>query len=207
MAARTKAPQIDMPPQPTGRLIGYARVSTVDQNLDMQISALRKAGIPEQDIYSESVSGVSRRRPAFAAAMKACRPGDTLVAWRLDRIGRDTGHLIKMLEDFRVRGIHIKSLTEPIDTTSPIGALMFHFIAALAQFERNLVSVRTKAGMQRRRERGERVGPEPKLNDKQRREIMKLLRSGGNAKDVAKQYNVSRQTVYRVRWHFQPKAT
>ncbi len=135
-------------------LVGYARVSTDDQNLDLQINALRKAGVPEKQTFKEHISGVASRRPEFQKALKNLREGDTLVVWKLDRLGRSLKELVMLADDFKARGIAFKSLTEHIDTTTAMGNMFFNIMATLAQFERDLISERTKAGLQAARERG-----------------------------------------------------
>ncbi len=135
-------------------LVGYARVSTDDQNLDLQLNALKAAGVPEGQTFKEHISGVRRNRPQFKKALKHLRKGDVLVVWKLDRLGRNLEELVRLINDFTERGIELKSLTEGIDTTTAIGRLFYHMMAALAQFERDLISERTKAGIEAAKERG-----------------------------------------------------
>src|ERR671929_2209816 len=124
-------------------LIGYARVSTLDQNLDLQIDALRSAGC--EDIFTDHISGTKARRPGLEQALSHLRPGDTLVVWRLDRLGRSLRHLIDTVTDLQEKGIGFKSLTESIDTTTSGGKLVFHIFGALAEFEREIIRERTHA--------------------------------------------------------------
>lgn len=137
-----------------GKKIGYARTSREDQCLDMQLNALRKEGVIDKHVFHEQVSAVSKKRPKYELALKRCRKGDILVVWKLDRLGRSLTHLIKTVEDLEARGVQVVSITESIDTTTPMGKLFFHLMAAIAQFERDLVSERTKAGIQAAKERG-----------------------------------------------------
>lgn len=135
-------------------LVGYARVSTDDQRLDLQLDALRKAGVPESQMFMEHISGVSTNRKQFKKALRHLREGDTLVVWKLDRLGRSLKELVHLAEDFKNRGINFHSLTEHIDTATAMGSMIFHIMACFAQFERDLISERTKAGLQAARERG-----------------------------------------------------
>jgi DNA invertase Pin-like site-specific DNA recombinase len=137
--------------------IGYARVSTEDQHLDLQLSALEAYGC-DAIFYDHGASGSRFDREGFLEALDATQRGDTLVVWRLDRLGRSLGHLVKVISGLEKRGIEFVSLTESIDTKSPTGMLMFHMIAALAEFERSLISERTRAGMAEARKRGSRLG-------------------------------------------------
>jgi DNA invertase Pin-like site-specific DNA recombinase len=153
--------------------IGYARVSTDDQHLDLQRDALTKAGCGV--VYEEKASGKSADRPELAQALKALRAGDTLTVWRLDRLGRSLPDLVCIVFGLEQRGIGFESLTERIDTTSATGRLTFHLFAALAEFERNLIRERTQAGLAAARARGRKGGRRPKLDAQARREIDALL--------------------------------
>lgn len=176
--------------------IGYARVSTDDQHLDLQRDALAQAGC--RVIYEEKASGKNAERPELAQALKALRSGDTLTVWRLDRLGRSLPDLVRIVTDLEQRGIGFESLTERIDTTSATGRLVFHLFAALAEFERNLIRERTHAGLAAARARGRKGGRRPKLDAQARREIDALLRGGVTAQDVARRYGVARSTLYNV---------
>src|ERR1700736_1608001 len=140
-------------------LIGYARVSTADQNLDLQRDALKKAG--SKRVFSDQMSGARADRPGLAEALSHARQGDALVVWRLDRLGRSLPNLIEVVAELERRGVGFKSLTESIDTTTTGGKLIFHIFGALAEFERNLIRERTNAGLAAARARG-RVGGRPK---------------------------------------------
>lgn len=176
--------------------IGYARVSTDDQNLDLQRDALTKSLC--QVIYEETASGKSSQRDELGHCLKALRSGDTLVVWRLDRLGRSLSDLVKIIGDLEREGITFESLGEKIDTGSASGKLQFHVFAALAEFERNLIRERTHAGLAAARARG-RVGGRPaKLSDKEIREIKALMADPQcQVTDLAKRYGVSRTTLYK----------
>lgn len=176
--------------------IGYARVSTDDQNLDLQRDALKAAGCSV--IYEETASGKGADRPELLQCQKALRSGDTLVVWRLDRLGRSLPDLVKIIGDFEQSGIGFESLSEKIETNCATGKLVFHVFAALAEFERNLIRERTKAGLAAARARGRMGGRKPKLDAKQIKEIRALLRDPDIlVSDVAKRYKISRTTLYK----------
>jgi len=184
------------PVLPAGRRIGYARVSTDDQNLHLQIDALVTSGIPPVDIFQEKMSGSRADRPELDHVLKALRSGDVLVVWRLDRLGRSLADLVKIVSDLEAKGVGFESLTEKIDTTSAAGKLMLHVFAALAEFERNIIRERTKAGLAAARARGRKGGRKPSLTEKQVRENRALLRDPDiQATEVAKQYGVSRSVA------------
>lgn len=180
-----------------GKRIGYARVSTDDQKLDLQKDALTKAGCA--DVYEEKVSGKSTLdRPALDYCLRALSHGDTLVVWRLDRLGRSLPDLVRIVTELESKGITFESLTEKIETGSATGKLVFHVFAALAEFERNIIRERTQAGLMAARARGRKGGRKPVLGEKQMREIRLLLADPGiRVSDVAKRYGVSRATLYK----------
>lgn len=182
------------PVQPKGRLFGYARVSTADQKLDMQIDALMRAGVERDDIYVETVSGASRRRPALEKCIKALRRGDTLYVWKVDRLGRKTLQVLARLDDFRKRGIEFKSLTEQMDFSTPIGEAMIAISAAFAQYERRLTSERTAKGIATVKAKGGTFGRKTEFDLP--RAIAHLRRSGSVA-ETARHMGVHRQTL----WH------
>ncbi len=147
--------------------IGYARVSTTDQNLDLQFDALVDAGVSRENIYDDKASGKSDNRPGLDACLKALRKGDTLHVWKLDRLGRNFRHLINVVRKLEDQGVAFKVLTGQganIDTTTPNGKLTFGIFAALAEFERELISERTKAGLKSARARGRRGGAKRKIS-------------------------------------------
>lgn len=179
-------------------LIGYARVSTEDQNLVLQRDALLKAGVEKDRIYEEHISGAKAKRPELMACLRSLREGDVLAVWKLDRLGRSLPDLIRIITDLSDRKIGFKSLTEQIDTTTAGGRLIFHVFGAVAQFERDLVSERTKAGLAAARARGKRGGRPAKLKPKDVRMILQLLKDKTvTATDIAKRFGVSRATVQR----------
>lgn len=176
--------------------IGYARVSTDDQTLDLQRDALKRAKC--RDIYEEHASGKNTARPQLEACLKSLREGDTLIVWRLDRLGRSLGDLIHLTHEFKTRGIGFSSLTEQIDTRSPAGQLVFHVFGALAEFERNLIRERTLAGLKAARARGRKGGRPRKLSSKDLKTVRALLRSGDvPVSTIAEQFRVARSTLYR----------
>ena len=177
--------------------IGYARVSTDDQHLDLQRDALQQAGCSV--IYEDAASGKSAARPELEQCRKALRAGDTLVVWRLDRLGRSLHDLVQIVAELEQRGVHFESLTEKIETGSASGKLQFHVFAALAEFERGLIRERTQAGLAAARARGRAGGRKPKLDDKQVREIRRLMTDPTiPVSQIAKSYKVSRTTIYKV---------
>lgn len=176
--------------------IGYARVSTDDQNLDLQRDALERVGCSQ--IYEETASGKNAARPELEHCIRALRAGDTLVVWRLDRLGRSVPDLVKIVAELEQRGIGFESLQEKIETGSASGKLVFHVFAALAEFERNLIRERTRAGLAAARARGRKGGRKPALDAKQIREIRALLKDPQiRVSDVAGRYGVSRTTIYK----------
>jgi DNA invertase Pin-like site-specific DNA recombinase len=178
-------------------LIGYARVSTTDQNLDLQRDALNKAGCDR--IFEEEASGARDDRPQLAAAMSHLRQGDTLCVWKLDRLGRTLRSLIDFTTGLRERGIEFRSLTDGIDTSTPAGRFFFHVMGALAEMERDLIRERINAGLTAARARGRNGGRRPKMTAKQIEQARKLLDDRSiTIKEVAERMGVTRATVYRT---------
>lgn len=178
-------------------IIGYARVSTRDQNLDLQRDALRRAGA--ERLFEDEASGARDDRPGLADALSHVRSGDCLIVWRLDRLGRTMRSLIAFVEDLRERGIDFRSVTEGIDTTTPAGRFFFHVLAALAQMERELIRERTNAGLASARARGRKGGRKPKLSTKQIAHARRLLDDRDTTiKEVAASFGVDRATIYRA---------
>jgi DNA invertase Pin-like site-specific DNA recombinase len=176
-------------------IIGYARVSMHDQNLDLQQDALQNAGCDK--ILVDQITGKSLRRPGLEQTMEILRSGDTLVVWRLDRLGRSLKHLIELVSELENREVGFKSLTESIDTTSPSGKLVFHLFGALAEFERNLIVERTKAGLIAARARGRLGGRPPALNDKQREALLLLYNEKKHSvMEICQIMGISKQTLY-----------
>jgi DNA invertase Pin-like site-specific DNA recombinase len=177
-------------------LIGYARVSRADQNLDLQLDALRKAGC-ERIFKDNGASGVSTNRPELAKALAALQFGDTLIVWRLDRFGRSLTHVVSTITDLGKRGIAFRSLHDPIDTTNASGRLVLHVMAALAEFERALLIERTQAGLAAAKRRGRKLGPEFKLKPPQVMSIRTMVAEGKPVAEIAELLGLHRRTVYR----------
>jgi DNA invertase Pin-like site-specific DNA recombinase len=177
--------------------IGYARVSTADQTLDLQLDALQKAGC--ERIYEEKESA-AKERPELNKLLEQLRPGDTVVVWRLDRLGRSIKHLIELVERLSSIGVGFQSLTESIDTATSGGQLIFHIFAALAEFERNLIRERTKAGLIAARARG-RHGGRPQAMDDDKQKIAQALRNSPqehkSVDSICRSLRISRATFYR----------
>lgn len=177
--------------------IGYARVSTDDQNLDLQRDALHLSGV--QLIYEEMASGKAAGRPELDHCLKALRAGDTLVVWRLDRLGRSLPDLVRIVTELEENGIGFESIAEKIETASAAGKLVFHVFAALAEFERDLIREHTQAGLAAARARGRAGGRKPKLNARQIREIKRLMSDPTiPISQIAERFKVSRTTIYKV---------
>ena len=178
-------------------LIGYARVSTQDQNADLQVDALERAGC--ERIYTDHASGAKASRPQLDRMLEALRKGDTVVVWKLDRLGRSTLNLAALLERFREQEIGFRSLTEQMDTTTPGGVLVFNVFAAVAQLERDMIRERTKAGVMAARARGRKGGRPRKLTKKDEIMIRELYESRSvTIKEIAAKFNVGRTTIYKA---------
>jgi DNA invertase Pin-like site-specific DNA recombinase len=175
--------------------IGYARVSSNDQNLDLQIDELNKAGYSK--IFSDKISGVNKKRPGLDEAISHLRKKDTFIIWKLDRLGRNLKGLIEFTGQLEKQGIHFKSLTDGIDTTTPAGRFFFHVMASLAQMERELLIERTKAGLDAARKRGRVGGRKRSMTPGKVEAAKKLLDQGMPPKDVAQNLGVSIPTLYR----------
>jgi len=176
--------------------IGYARVSTSEQNLDLQIDALTSAGCKQ--IRTDTASGGSRSRPGLQDALDLLQEGDTLVVWRLDRLGRSLGHLVDLVAGLERRGVNLRSISDSIDTTSAGGRLIFHIMGSLAEFERNLISERTRAGLTAAQRRGIAVGRRRALTPAQVAHAGLLIDGGESASNVARTLGVGRSTLYRA---------
>ena len=175
--------------------IGYARVSTIEQNLNLQRDALKAAGCDR--IIEDKASGGKVKRDGLERTRELLRKGDVLAVWRLDRLGRSLGHLIELMGELEGEGIGFQSTTEAIDTTTPGGKLVFHIFAALAEFERNLIRERTHAGLEAARARGRKGGRRPKLGDKQRALAVELYRQKKQTVDeICQGVGISRPTLY-----------
>jgi DNA invertase Pin-like site-specific DNA recombinase len=175
--------------------IGYARVSTRDQNLDLQLAALNSAGCDR--IFEDTMSGTKAGRPGLAKALEALREGDTLIVWKLDRLGRSVKGLLDFAGGLNERGIGFVSLTDSIDTTTASGRFFFNVMASLAQMERELMVERTQAGLQAAREQGRVGGRKRVMTEAKIRSARKLLNQGTPPKEVAASLGVSVPTLYR----------
>lgn len=177
--------------------IGYARVSTGDQSMELQKEALQAAGVEPDYIYTDVTGGANFERPGLDRARDQLREGDALVVWRLDRLGRSLKDLIGTVNELADRGIGFKSLTESIDTTTSGGRLVFHIFGALAEFEREIIRERTMAGLNTARARG-RYGGRPKALDDRKLGVAKAMLSdqSNTVKDVCEALGVSRSTLY-----------
>ena len=176
-------------------LIGYARVSTQDQNLDLQEDALKKAGCKE--IYSDKVTGTAAQRPELDKAKARLREGDTFIVWRLDRLGRSLKDLIDWVAYFEAEGIAFKSLQESIDTSTSTGKLIFHMFAALAEFERNLIRERTQSGLAAARARGRKGGRSKALSPAKRQRAVELYNKREvSVQEICAMFSISKPTLY-----------
>src|SRR3982751_2471477 len=177
-------------------LIGYARVSTLDQTLALQQDALTAAGC--EQLYTDTASGSVTDRPGLAQAVSHLRSGDTLVVWRLDRLGRSLAHLIDTVRELQERGVGFRSLQEQIDTTTSGGKLVFHVFGALAEFERALIRERTHAGLAAARARGRLFGRPKVLTPQQVKQLQSLAKNAGNTVgEICQTLGISRATYYR----------
>jgi len=176
-------------------LIGYARVSTQDQNLELQVEALQKAGCKK--IFEDRASGNRAERPGLAKAQENLREGDTLVVWKLDRLGRSVKNLVDLVGQFQKQGVQFKSLTDSIDTGTASGRFFFHVMASLAEMERELIIERTRAGLEVARQLGRKGGRKRQMTDSKIKSAKKLLASGVPPRDVASNLGVSVPTLYR----------
>ncbi|PIC56426.1 resolvase [Sporosarcina sp. P12(2017)] len=182
------------------RIIGYARVSTEDQNIDMQEAAITKYAQDqnlELIMYVEKISSRKENRIELRSALKASTSGDRFVVYKLDRLARSTKELYQLTEEMSIRGVEFVSIHDSFDTTTPPGRAMFGMLAVFAEFERDIIQQRTKAGLEAARKRG-RIGGRPAIDQATKRRIVKLFDSGERAVDIAKEYNVGRSTVYKI---------
>jgi len=176
--------------------IGYARVSTVDQNTNSQRDALKAAGC--EKIITEKIPGASLKRPKLDKLLRSIDAGDVLTVWRLDRVGRSLPHLLEVVADLKARDVGFQSLNETIDTTTANGELIFHLFASMAQFERSLIVERTQAGLAAAKKRGVRLGRPPALKSEQVKHARKLIEAGEQPTAVASSLGINRSTLYRA---------
>ena len=177
-------------------VIGYARVSTTEQNLDLQLTALQAAGAA-RTFADNGVSGSAVERPQLSRALDRLETGDVLTVWKLDRLGRNTGHVLDVIEDIRERGACFRSLTEGLDTTGPMGTAMLTIMAAFAQLERDRMIERTRAGLAAAAANNRHGGRPRKIDDAAAARAKELKGKGISASDIGKMLGVSRATVYR----------
>ncbi|MGQ5487839.1 recombinase family protein [Thauera sp. ZXT1-4] len=175
-------------------LIGYARVSTAEQDSALQTDALHKAGC--ERVFEDTASGAKADRPGLADALAYLRNGDVLVVWRLDRLGRSLPHLIETVGKLEARGVGFRSLTENIDTTTPGGRLIFHVFGALGQFERDLIRERTKAGLTAAAARGRKGGRKPVVTADKLQRARELVANGLNVREAAARLKVGKTALY-----------
>ena len=176
-------------------LIGYVRVSTDDQNLNLQKDALIKYGVDERNIFSDKTSGSKDKRVGLDKAIEFLKDGDTLVVWKLDRLGRSLAHLIDVITNLKNRNVSFVSITEGMDTTTASGELFFHIFGALAQFERSLIQERVKAGLESAKLRGIRGGRPRSIDDEKMIAIKKALEDGMSKAAVCRTFGVKRSTL------------
>ena len=177
-------------------LIGYARVSTTDQDLALQLDALQSAGVDR--IFEDRASGAKADRPGLAEALAYLRDGDVLVIWKLDRLGRSMAHLIDTVTGLEKRGAGLRSLTEQIDTTTPGGKLMFHIFGALAQFERDLIRERTRAGLTAAAARGRKGGRRAVVTPDKLKKAQLLMTQGLRVREAAERVGVGKTALYEA---------
>ena len=175
--------------------IGYVRVSTEDQNLTLQLDALKQNGCVR--VFTDKIGGARAERPGLNEALSHLRGGDTLVVWKLDRLGRSVKGLVDLVNTLEERGVHFRSLTDGIDTKTPAGRFFFHIMASLAQMERELVIERTRAGLAAARKLGRIGGRKRRMTDTKIKAARRLLTGGTPPRDVAENLGVSVPTLYR----------
>lgn len=186
-------------------LIGYARVSTTEQRLDLQKDALLAAGC--ERIFTDIVSGAKAERQGLADALQHCRPADTLAVWRLDRLGRSLPHLVETVHELVARGVGFRSLNENIDTTTSGGKLIFHIFASLAEFERDIIRERTNAGLSAARARGRKGGRPKGVDEKKKKAAISLKKDPTRSvKEICEIVGISRNTYYKYT-HSEDKLT
>lgn len=176
-------------------LVGYVRVSTNDQNTALQRNALECARC--ELIFEDKISGKTSERPGLKKLLKALSEGDTLIIWKLDRLGRSMRHLVTLIEELRQRGINFRSLTDSIDTSTPMGRFFFHVMGALAEMERELIVERTRAGLEAARAQGRVGGRRSKLTAEQWAQVGRLIAAGESRQRVALIFDVGLSTLYR----------
>lgn len=177
-------------------LVGYARVSTTEQNPALQRDALAKAGC--EDVFEDQASGTEAERPGLARALGHMRCGDTLVVWKLDGLGRSMAHLIETVRKLEAKGVGFRSLTEGVDTTTPGGTLVFHIFGALAQFERDLIRERTNAGLKAAEARGHKGGRRPVVTPDRLARAKVHLAAGLTVREAAARLKIGKTALYKA---------
>jgi DNA invertase Pin-like site-specific DNA recombinase len=180
---------------------GYVRVSTTDQRLDSQTDALKADGVEEKNIFTDVMTGYQSRqkRPGLTQMLRTLRSGDVVVVFKLDHFARSLIELLELIEDLRKIGVGFKSLTEGMDTTTPIGNLLLHFLGSLAQFERDMIVERTRAGIASARQRGQKFGRTPVMDDGRLRQAAVLMKSGKSRSYTARMVGVAPTTIYNYK--------
>lgn len=187
-------------------LVGYMRVSSADerQSVDLQRDALVGAGVDDRHLHQDKASGARDDRPGLKTCLEDLRPGDVLVVWKLDRLGRSLSHLIRIVEELKRRGVAFRSLTEQMDTTTPHGEFLFNIFGSLAQYERALIKERVNAGLAAARRRGRRGGRPPSLDAEKVEQVIAALDGGASKASVCRTFKVPRSTLLgtleRVGW-------
>jgi DNA invertase Pin-like site-specific DNA recombinase len=177
-------------------LIGYARVSKKDQDISLQVEALKKAGVDERNIFQEKFSGYAKNRPVLKEVMGYLRNGDVFLVYKLDRLGRSLHNLLEIIENFKKLGVSFRSITENFDTTTPVGTLLFHFLAVFADFERVVMIERTKDAVEVARDRGVRIGRKPIiLTKEQTDQVLEFYNQGKSLSFMSRILNISRTPI------------
>lgn len=177
-------------------IYGYARVSTSEQNIDMQKQALASAGAVE--IFSDTITGTSKDRPGLSLLLDKVQRGDVVLVWKLDRLGRSARNLLELAELLKSKGVSIRSLQDGIDTSGPLGGFLLTILGAVGELERETIRERVRAGMEAGKRRGEHQGRKPKLSRLARQDVVDSVANGVHVKDLARRYSVNVATVYRV---------
>ncbi len=183
---------------PTGQLLGYTRVSTDAQHLDAQTDALHAAGVDPDRIYRDKLSGARADRPGLLALLAYAREGDTIVVWRLDRLGRSLSHIVSTVADLRARGVHVRSITDGADSSTPTGRMMIGLLATLAEYERELINERSAVARKAARDRGKQVGRPAALNPDRARQLRALHVAGESVPSLMATFGIGRSTTYRI---------
>ena len=182
----------------TGHLLGYCRVSTTDQHLDAQHDALVATDVDPTNIWSDKLSGARADRPGLQALLAYARPGDTIVVWRLDRLGRSLSAIVQTVADLRAREIHVRSITDGADSSTPTGRMMIGLLATLAEYERELINERSAVARKAARDRGKQVGRPAALNPDRARQLRALHAAGESVPSLMATFGIGRSTTYRI---------